>query len=170
MIDQAINDDEQIDGKSKSQIKREMQALRDLGSELTKLSVRELEKLSLDERLHDAVLDAQRFKKEALRRQLQRIGVLLRDVDVDAIRDALTKQAEPHQQDVQQFHQLEQWRDALIAGRGDLLTQLISQFPDLEPQHLRQLVRNAQREAAQQKPPRSSRLLFKYLRELTEQR
>ena len=68
-------------GKSKSQVKREMQALRDLGSELVDLPVVDLKKFDFSESLYDAILLAQNSKREALRRQLQHIGKLLREED-----------------------------------------------------------------------------------------
>jgi ribosome-associated protein len=42
----------------------------------------------------------------------------------------------------------------------------MSDYPDADSQHLRQLQRNAQKEAKQGKPPKSSRLLYKYLKDL----
>ncbi len=152
--------------KSKSQIKREMQALRDLGKALTELSAASLDRLSLPERLHRAVVAAKGFKREALRRQIQHIGVLLRDEDSEQIRQALEAQAKPHREAVQAFHQIEQWRDALIAGDTGLLEELIVRFPEVDRQHLRQLIRNAQKERDAGKSPKSARLLFQYLSNL----
>jgi len=39
---------------------------------------------------------------------------------------------------------------------------------EADRQQLRQLVRNANKESQQNKPPKASRLLFKYLKELQE--
>ncbi len=152
--------------KSKSQIKREMQALRDLGKELIELPETSLGKLSLSDRAHDAVTAAKGFKREALRRQIQHIGVLLRDEDVEVIRRELDGLAKPHREAVQAFHQIEQWRDALIAGDSNLLEELIIRFQGVDRQYLRQLIRNAKRERDASKPPKSARLLFRYLSNL----
>jgi ribosome-associated protein len=46
------------------------------------------------------------------------------------------------------------------------LAQFIAQFPSVDSQQLRTLIRNARKEAQQNKPPKSSRLLFKLLREV----
>ncbi len=154
--------------KSKSQVKREMQALRDLGKDLIELPETSLGKLSLSERVHDAVVAAKGFKREALRRQIQHIGVLLRDEDIELIRRQLDGVAKPHREAVQAFHQIEQWRDALIAGDLNLLEELIIRFQGIDRQHLRQLIRNARRERDANKPPKSARLLFKYLSNLTD--
>ena len=152
--------------KSKSQIKREMQALRDLGKQLIELPKPSLDKIPLTDQLQDAVLAAKEFKREALRRQIQHIGVLMRDVDVDAIRVALDSLARPHRKEVRAFHEVEEWRDALIDGDNALLEELANRFEAADRQHLRQLVRNAIKERERGKPPKSARTLFRYLSDL----
>ena len=42
-------------------------------------------------------------------------------------------------------------------------------YPDIDSQHVRGLVRHAQHERAREKPPTAARKLFKYLREVAEQ-
>ncbi|WP_256361359.1 dual-action ribosomal maturation protein DarP [Methylomonas koyamae] len=42
----------------------------------------------------------------------------------------------------------------------------MSEFPEADTQHLRQLQRNALKEAKEAKPPKSARLLYKYLKQL----
>jgi ribosome-associated protein len=152
--------------KSKSQVKREMQALRDLGKELVELPAGELVKFELSESLLDAIVLAKNSKREALRRQLQHIGKLLRDEDETAIRQTMDQISQPKKDEVKAFHELEQWRDRLITGDDEVINRLVSRFPDADRQHLRQLVRNARKERMMEKPPRYSRLLFQYLKEL----
>ena len=152
--------------KSKSQVKREMQALRDLGKELVDLPAAELAKFELSESLLDAIALAQHSKREALRRQLQHIGKLLRDEDETAIRRTMVQISQPKKDEIKAFHELEQWRDRLITGDDEVINRLISRFPDADRQHLRQLVRNARRERKMEKPPKYSRLLFQYLKQL----
>ena len=162
-----IEDDDEL-VKSKSQIKREMQALRDLGKELVDLPVAVLKKMDLSETVYEAVTLAQGLKREALRRQLQHIGKLLREEDEDAIRQALTQIAQPKRKEVRAFHEIEHWRDRLISGDDEVINLLVEQFPAAERQQLRTLVRNAHKESELDKPPKSSRLLFKYLKELQQ--
>ncbi len=154
--------------KSKSQIKREMQALRDLGKNLIALPESSLGKLSLSDKMRDAAVAAKGFKREALRRQIQHMGVLLRNEDVEQIQRELEGLARPHREEVQTFHQIEQWRDALIAGDVALQDELITRFQDIDRQYLRQLVRNSRKEQDAGKPPKSARLLFKYLFDLQD--
>ncbi|MCB1805786.1 MAG: DUF615 domain-containing protein, partial [Candidatus Competibacteraceae bacterium] len=67
------------DGPSKSQLKREALAVRDLGVELVKLTATQLEKIPLPDDIRAAVEQAQRIKAHGgRRRQLQYIGKLLR--------------------------------------------------------------------------------------------
>ena len=152
--------------KSKSQIKREMQALRDLGKQLIELPESKLDKIPLPDRLREAVLAAKRFKREALRRQIQHIGVLIREVDADVIHRALDSLARPHREEVQAFHEVERWRDALIDGDNALLEELAKRFEMADRQQMRQLVRNAIKERERNKPPKSARALFQYLSDL----
>lgn len=75
--------EEEIIWVSKSEMKRDMEALQKLGEELVNLKPNALAKVPLDEEMLEAVKDAQRFNKEARRRQLQRIGKLMRQVEVE---------------------------------------------------------------------------------------
>jgi ribosome-associated protein len=152
---------------SKSQVKREMQALRDLGEELVALPAAELNKFDISESLHDAILLARNLKREALRRQIQRIGKLLREEDDVLIKQTLRQISQPQRDEVRTFHQLEQWRDQLMTGGDEAINQTVESLPGADRQHLRQLVRSARKERQQDKPPKSARLLFQYLKELT---
>jgi ribosome-associated protein len=81
----------------------------------------------------------------------------------------LHKLQQPHKDEVKAFHQLEQWRDQLLLGDQDLLNEMASKFENFDRQHIRQLIRNAKKEQEQNKPPKSARLLFKYLTEIQGQ-
>jgi ribosome-associated protein len=67
---------------------------------------------------------------------------------------------------VREHHIVERWRDRLIAEGNEALTELLDEQPHADRQLLRQLLRNAQKEAEADKPPRSSRLLYRYLKEI----
>lgn len=164
-----IPDDEQPP-KSKSAIKREMTALQKIGEQLVDLSASQLAKTPMPEELQDAVELAQRLKhREGRRRQLQYIGKLMRNIDTDEIVEKLAFFNQEGELYRQHFHQLERWRDRLLAEGDAVLNELVQQHPILDRQHLRQLIRLAQKEAQQSKAPATARKLFKYLREsLTE--
>ena len=112
---------------------------------------------------------ARRIERAALQRQLRYIAGRFEEEDIEAIELTMERQNIPQRESVERLHRVEKWRDQLIAGDNQLLTKLIDQFPTCDAQHLRQLIRNATREAKNNKPPKSARLIFKYLNELDEQ-
>ncbi|MDT8371924.1 MAG: ribosome biogenesis factor YjgA [Gammaproteobacteria bacterium] len=156
------DDDELI---SKSQIKRELLAIKELGRELVELPNRDLAKLNLDQDLLDHIIKAKGLSHGALKRQIGFIGGLLAHEDTEHIQANLTKLRQAHNGEVKQFHQIEQWRDQLLAGDDAVMPVLLNQFDGFDIQHVRQLVRNATKEANQNKPPKSARVLFKYLQQ-----
>lgn len=162
------DDDDEIIWVSKSEIKRDAEALKDLGTELVDLGKNALERIPLDEDLLAAIELAQKIKKEGRRRQIQLIGKMLRARDVEPIQTALDKLKNRHNQQVSLFHKLETLRDRLIAEGDDAIPTVLELYPDADRQQLRSLVRNAQKEQAANKPPKSFRQIFSYLRELAE--
>jgi ribosome-associated protein len=160
-----FEDEYDDDEKSKSQVKRELQALRDLGKSLIALPLKDLNKMDLSERLFDAVIKAQSMSHGAFKREVGFIGRIIADEDFDAIAVNFAKLKQVHHGEVKQFHQLEQWRDDLLAGDNEIMTELHQQFSNFDSQYVRQLVRNAKKEAEQTKPAKSARLLFKYLQQ-----
>jgi ribosome-associated protein len=154
---------------NKTQIKREIKVLNDLGKQLVALPEGQLASFELSDEMRIAIKDAKRFSKGALQRQLRRIANLMQHEDVQQVELTLKKLLNPSKQDNARFHQLEQWRDALVTGDDALVEELIELFPSMDIQHFRQLVRNSRRELAQNKAPKSARSLFKILRQLDEQ-
>src|SRR5581483_3982761 len=139
--------------QSKTRRKQEMSARQDLGEALVTLSESRLEELQLPERLHEAILEAKRITKfGALRRQLQFIAKL--ETWKGNSRAATVY-----------LHQLERWRSRLLAD-DEALTALAAAYPACDVQRVRQLVRNARREQAEELPPASFRALFQALKEI----
>jgi ribosome-associated protein len=163
-------DNEFADEKpSKSERKREMTALQELGESIVKLSDGEFSTIPLDGELLAAINIARRLKSgEGLRRQLQYIGKLMRHVDVDAIRAAYDELQNGRQLRNQQFHALEQLRDEVIATGVPAMEKVLADYPNADRQHLRQLITAAAKERELQQPPAAARKLFRYLRELAE--
>jgi ribosome-associated protein len=157
------SEDEFEDEKSKSQIKRELLELKALGRTLISLPVKDLDKLVLPERLYESVVKAQSMSHGALKRETGFIGRLIADEDHETIAASVAKLKQVHQGEVKQFHELEQWRDHLLSGNNDVMTMLHQQLESFDGQYVRQLVRNAAKEAKLNKSPKSARLLFKYL-------
>jgi len=154
--------------KSKSQLKRDMLALQELGEKITELSSAQQALIPMDEKLHKAISEAPNISHHSARkRHLQYIGKLMRNADSDAISEAYDKVMEQQHQSVRQHHQMEQWRDQLLADET-ALERFIRQFPHCDRQQLRQLIRAAQRDKKQAKPPASARKLFRFIRECYE--
>ncbi|MBC7004979.1 ribosome-associated protein [Photobacterium sp. BZF1] len=158
--------EEEIIWVSKSEMKRDMEALQKLGEELVNLKPNALAKVPLDEEMLEAVKDAQRFNKEARRRQLQRIGKLMRQVEVEPIQAALDKINNKHNQATAELKKLEQKREKLIENGDSMINAILVDHPDADRQRLRQLVRQANKEKAQNKPAKAYREIFQYLKEL----
>ena len=165
-VEDIYNEAEEYSGPSKSQLKREMTALQDLGAELVKLSKDRLAKIDMPERLRDALLDAQRFTKhEAKRRQMQYIGKIMRDIDAAPLQAAMDEIKGKSDAATIRQHQLENLRTRLMEDETKF-SELARDYPAADIQHLRQLRRNALKEAQQNKPPRAYRELFRELRNL----
>lgn len=167
-----IQDDFDIDTDerpSRSQLKREAEALQDLGLALVELPQAKLDRVELPEKLREAIDLARRITAHGgRRRQLQYIGKLMRTLDAEPIRAQLEAMQQADRRAAQRFHLLEALRDRLIAEGDDALGELLERYPQADRQHLRQLVRQAQQERDKHKPPASARSLFRYLRELDE--
>lgn len=159
-----MEEDEEI--LSKTQRKQAMHALQDLGAALVKLNNQRLAQLNLPEELAGAVAEAKRLKKhEAIRRQMQYIGRLMRGVDAEPIAARLAAWNGDSAQETARMHQLERWRERLLAD-DDALTEFAAEHAGIDTQALRTLIRNARKETSLGKPPRNSRALFRTLREI----
>lgn len=162
-------DEEEITLISKSQLKRESEALQKLGEELVELPASKLAKIPMPEELADAVELARKITARGGRkRQLQYIGKVMRKIDAEPVEKAMNELRTEHLRENARLHTLEQWRDRLLHEGDAALAELLEQQPNVDRQHLRQLMRNAQQEAKKNKPPKSARELFRYLREVTE--
>ena len=64
------------------------------------------------------------------------------------------------------MHHIERWRDRLLEEGDTALELLLEEYPLADRQYLRQSIRNAKKEMQANKPPKTARGLFKYLREL----
>lgn len=170
MIMEQSTDNDQALPKSKSQLKREMHELQQLGEALVEMPVAAYDKLPVPAQLDEAIALARNIKsRSALRRQLQLIGKIMRRIDSEPIANAYQQWQGGNRQQARHHQQLEQLRDQLIDS-DDVLAQLINDKPDCDIQQLRQLVRLARQELnpEQNKPPRYYRKLFQFLKQLHE--
>jgi len=156
-----------MDYKSKTQKKKEAHSLQRLGEKLLKLSKEQLREIDIPEEVLDALNLARTIKsREGLRRQVQFIGSLMRKIDSDPIQQAVNQIEQGNYRKALEFQETEQWRDDLIAGNDELLEEILENHINADRQQLSQLVRNARKEAGNNKPPKLARVLFRYLREI----
>jgi ribosome-associated protein len=154
---------------SKTRLKQQMHALQDIGEQLIQLDLRRLTELNLPEALTEAILEAKRMRKHgAIRRQMQFIGKLMRNIDATPIKQKLEAWNNISLQQTAWLHGLERWRERLLSDE-QALGELAQQFPAADLQQLRALVRNAHKERVANKPPKSFRALFQELQKIIPQ-
>ncbi len=132
------------DGRpSKSSAKREAHDLQSLGVDLVGLPDGRLAALEIPESLRSAIAEYRRTKShEGRRRQMQYIGKLMRQTDEAPLREAVAASRLGSAQETLQLHQIEHWRDRLLAD-DEALTRWVEEHPDCDVQQLRALVRAA---------------------------
>lgn len=86
----SIDEEKEIPAKSKTQLKKEMAALQELGESLITLSAQQLARVPLSDKLREAVTAAKLItSRGAAQRQRQYIGRLMRHEDAPAIAQAV---------------------------------------------------------------------------------
>lgn len=158
------DEEEEIIWVSKSEIKRDAAHLKKLGESLMALNPTNLAKIPLADNLREAIELAQRLKLEARRRQIQYVGKLLRNTDPKPIQEALDKVENRHNQQQALLQKLEMIRDQLVEQGDGSLNALLDEYPELDRQHLRSLIRSAQKEREAKRPPKNYREIFQYLK------
>ncbi|HYD97142.1 MAG TPA: ribosome biogenesis factor YjgA [Noviherbaspirillum sp.] len=161
--------EQQYDRPSKSQLKREMTALQELGEELVSQPKDRVMRVPMPEDVRDAILECQKIRDhEGRRRQLQYVGKKMRTLEEDevaAIQRVIDSWKGASKAETAAMHALERRREKLLADDG-ALTELKAQHPEVDIQQLRALIRNARREQAESKPPKAYREIFQVLKQL----
>ena len=163
-----IDQDDESELISKSELKRLSAERQKLGEDLVNLTPAHLATIPMDEELEDAVMLARNInrKKDGFRRQLQFIGKLMRSRDTGDIEAALAKLTHAHQASNAAFHALEKAREAVINEGDDAIQRLMEEQPALDRQKLRQFHRQIRKERENNAPPKAFRELFQYLKEV----
>ncbi|MBD5771696.1 ribosome biogenesis factor YjgA [Marinomonas colpomeniae] len=170
-FDQLENDEELP--KSKSQIKREMDALQEVGKKLLSLSKNQLKKIEMSDTLKDAIIESGRIKQnEAKRRHLQYIGRVMRTEDHETIAQRVALLDTTSAAYNKLFRQIEIKRDSLIGENSkEALSKYLDENPNIDDiQLLRQLIRQSQKEVSQESKTTNRKKLFSLLREIEEKR
>ena len=150
---------------SKTQRKKEVEALQALGERLVDLNADQLAKVPLPASLRDAVLEAKRIRsREGRRRQLQYIGKLMREIDPAPIRDQLERWDGQSREATAAHHRVERWRLRLLED-DEALTEFAREHPHAGLQRLRTCVRETRKERVAGGEPRHFRDLFRLIRD-----
>jgi ribosome-associated protein len=156
------------DGPSKSARKRAAHAAQDLGEELIRMRDNDLVTLNLPEGLVDAVREARRITSRAGgARQRQYIGKLMRDIDLEPIREFLASRGKIDAREAERFKRVEAWRERLIVEGAPALEELERWRPGLDRDEWSHRLSAAQAERARTGATgAASRELFRALRAL----
>ena len=150
---------------NKTKIKKEIGVLFEMGETMSKLSATHLKSLDLPENIHKAVSDVTAMPHNGARKRLLKyIAGQLHKLDVSPYQEKLARIQNKSAHSVREHHIVEHWRDRLIHEGNDAITELFDEQPSVDLQHIRQLLRNIKKETETGKPPRTSRLLYRYLK------
>ncbi|WDZ97784.1 ribosome biogenesis factor YjgA [Herbaspirillum sp. WKF16] len=161
--------EQEYDRPSKSQLKREMDALQKLGEALVAEPRDRVKRVPMPEDVRDAILECQLIKDhEGRRRQMQYVGKKMRTLEADElaiIQKTIDSWRGASKAETAVMHALERRREKLLADDG-ALTELRDRHPEIDLQHMRTLIRNARKEQAENKPPKAYREIFQILKQL----
>ena len=157
------------EGPSKSELKRLMTQRQKLAEVLAALSSDALKTIPMDEAIKSAIAETNKIKSfEAIRRHKQYLGKLMRfldDEELDTIQKRLDAIQGVSKAETAKLHHLESFRDRLIAN-DEAFTKMIEQYPDMDIQNMRTLIRNARKEKETNKPPKAYREIFRVLKDM----
>lgn len=152
---------------SKTQRKKAMHALQDLGEQLVALGREQIAQVPLSVELRDAVLEAKRISAhEGRRRQLQYVGRLMREAtpaQVEAIRTKLEGWHGQSREEAMLHRSAERWRERLLED-DDALNEFAAQHAGNDLQPLRALLRATRKEQLEGNGPRHYRELYRLIR------
>ena len=161
--------DQEYERPSKSELKRQVNELQKLGEQLVDEPRDRVKRVPMPEDVKDAILMCQTITNhEGRRRALQFVGKKMRTLDeeeVEVIKRTIEGWKGASKAETAALHALERRREKLLAD-DKALTQLLADYPELDAQHLRTLIRNARKEQAENKPPKAYREIFQILKDL----
>lgn len=128
---------------SKTRIKKALLELQDMALALIELPESRLAAIDMDERLREALDELKRLKAHSARkRHIKFVAKLLRDEDLTPFRQALDVQQADRAQAADRLHEVEAWRERLLAD-DDALADWVAQHPASDTRQFRSLVKNA---------------------------
>ncbi len=163
--------EQEYERPSKSELKRQMDELQKLGAQLVAEPRDRVKRVPMPEDVKEAILMCQTITNhEGRRRQLQFVGKKMRTLteeEVAVIQRTIDSWKGASKAETAALHALERRREKLLTD-DKALTDLLTEHPQLDVQHLRTLIRNARKEQAESKPPKAYRELFQILKDLAK--
>jgi ribosome-associated protein len=164
-VDRADASAEAAERPSKTQRKRSMHELQQLGEALAALPAAKLAQLEMPDALREAIAQWQHTRShEGRRRQMQYVGKLMRATDPQPLREALAREQLGSAREKLALHRAEHWRDELIADDA-AFDRFVAERPEVDQPALRRLIRAARAPTvgAGRRHDRSYRELFRFL-------
>lgn len=128
---------------SKSQLKRQAKQITALGKKLLDMPNSQLNKLNLSEDIINEleITKKIRTKSPAYKRQIQHLGKVLRnDANIEHIINAIDRQSIDAKT---QSNKIEDHLTKLLQFKDEYIETLMQEYPNMDRQHLRQLVRKS---------------------------
>jgi ribosome-associated protein len=148
---------------SKTRRKRQMHELQEIGVALTRLRTDQLARIEMPDDLREAVVECRKMTKhEAIRRQLQYIGRVMRELDTGSIAAQLDAMHAPTHRQTALFHRAERWRSDILAD-PKAIERFAGEFPGADPRRLRELAAAALAERQAEQAPKRYRELFQVI-------
>jgi ribosome-associated protein len=152
---------------SKSELKRQAHEQQKLGVALAALPDAALAATPMPEALRDAIAELRRTRShEGRRRQVQLIGKLMRQAEIEPLREAVAAAQLGRAHDALALHSAELWRTELVA-EDEALPRWMAEHPQTDLQRLRTLIRGARKDAElppEQRHGRAWRELFQFIK------
>jgi len=167
-----MNEDEEIElvvRPNKSQLKRDVKKKTDTVTQLIELSMNDIVKLVTDDFIMGKINEVRPLKPSSAKNRL--LKYITKNIDSETLARADKFISDRHGYERISnafFHGLEKKRDLLL-DKGDAAIQmLMNDYPELDRQQLRQLVRQGVKERDNGKPVGAAKKIYKYLRENVE--
>lgn len=157
-------------GPTRTQQRRDALAVLAFATQLSELPPSKLARANLPEDVLREIDNLRRITSHiARKRQLGFLAKVMRrhdDEAFEAVRAMLGENRDQQRKETAAMHRLEATRDRLLEN-DDALQTLIDQYPAIDRQHLRSLIRQARAERDTNKPPRAYREIFQLLKQVS---
>lgn len=154
---------------SKTAKKKELLNVQALAAEIIALTDGELKTMPFEPEIRREIDMARKLSSRgAKKRQLLFLSKKLRDEDLPIIRKAIALLKVGKSADTARFHELEVLRDQLLVGGSEVVEKIIQKFPAADGKQLAKLQGDGQREQSPASKVATARLIFRYLRKVSE--